>query len=96
MHLQSDNRGALSAGNAFNYSELTNDASLQELDKYVHRILCGNRMRIGRLFKNDNTISEDAIRKLLKISFRFGYRDRLVMNYSRLQAKKIKKAWIES
>lgn len=96
VHLQSDNRGVLSAGNAFNYSELTDDTSLQELDNYVHRILCENCTRIGRLFENDSTITKDAIRQLLKISFRAGYRDRLVMNYSRLQAKEIKKAWIAS
>ena len=94
VHLQSDNRGVLSAGNAFNYSELTNEASLKELDKYVYRILRGKRTRVGLLL--ESTIPENTIRELLNISFRVGYRDRLAMNYSRLQAKKIKKAWIAS
>ena len=88
--LNDDERGRLYAGNAYNYSEISEDRCLFELDQYLYSILSGNG-RIGK--KVTELLTSEQKNKLMRISFKQGFNKKFRFFYSRNQVANIKKAW---
>ncbi len=88
--LNDDGRGRLYAGNSYNYSEISENTYLSELDQYLYSILSGSG-RLGR--KIERLLTSGQKNELMRISFRQGYNKKFHFFYSRSQAADIKKAW---
>lgn len=78
-------------GIRYNYPLLTNDSSLDELDKFVSFLLYSDKSRLSRLVKNN--LSVKLKKKIKLLSFKKLYNNNVFFSFSPKKIIEIQECW---
>lgn len=78
-------------GIRYSYPSLTNESSLDNLDKFVYFLLYSGKSRLSRLLKDN--LSTELKKKITCLSFKKFYNDKVFFSFSPSKIIKIQECW---
>lgn len=89
--LKKSNNGILYGGFYYNYQHLSSTEDLDDLNKFLRKLVFAQRGSIGIRISRILTFAQR--RKLVRLNFRTAFEKRLTKNIPRLEMKEIQRCW---
>ncbi|WP_085343615.1 MULTISPECIES: antiviral reverse transcriptase Drt3a [Vibrio diabolicus subgroup] len=90
-------RTRLKSGIYYNYPLINDSTQVKELDKYYHKLINSNqgsvREAINHINNYDKKANGNRLIQIKKLSFYFGFNQRVMNSFNRKESRNIKRCW---